>query len=58
METYKSIDKIKLQIDHMIVEADKIKSTSKDKEGEKFWKGYNMACKEVIQFLNELIIFK
>jgi hypothetical protein len=54
MEVSDLIGKIKDRINNLKNDADMIKSTTEEPEGKGFWKGYRLACNEILQSINQL----
>jgi hypothetical protein len=56
LETLQLKEIIKSRINHLVIDADKIKPTAKDDKGKKFWDGYKLACDEILQIINDAVI--
>jgi hypothetical protein len=54
MEIIDFVETIKNSIEHLKNDSDKIKSTTEEPEGKGFWKGYKLACTEILQSINQL----
>jgi hypothetical protein len=54
MDTSEFVEKIKSRISNLKTDADMIKSTTEEPEGKGFWKGYKLACTEILQSINQI----